>query len=222
MTQSQVSTISDEQHSYCVQQGDCLSSIAFKAGFHPNAIWNHPDNLDLRKKRRNPSALLPGDLIHIPVLETKTEPVTTDACHRFVRNSVPAKLRIVLRDENDEPRSGLRYVATLDGTSVQGTTDADGAIEFPIAPDALHGELRVGDMGDEIYTLQLGYVDPIDTPSGVRHRLVNLGYECGVSESGDDPLTQQALISFQADHDLDSSGLLDDATRKKLQEAYGS
>ena len=49
-----------------VEQGECLSSIAYECGFFPDTIWNHPQNAELKRKRNNPNALMLGDIISVP------------------------------------------------------------------------------------------------------------------------------------------------------------
>ena len=58
--------------------------------------------------------------------------------------------------------------------------DGDGVIEQPIPPGVTQAKLTLGE-GDEeeVFTLQIGHVDPIDTDSGIQARLNNLGYPCG-------------------------------------------
>ena len=59
--------------SHRVKQGECLTSIAARYGFADwRAIYQHPNNAELRKKRPNPSLLFPGDALFIPEKRRKT------------------------------------------------------------------------------------------------------------------------------------------------------
>jgi N-acetylmuramoyl-L-alanine amidase len=59
--------------SHTVKQGDCISSIAHETGFFWETLWNHPDNAKLKQLRKNPNALLPGDVVSIPDQRVKQE-----------------------------------------------------------------------------------------------------------------------------------------------------
>jgi hypothetical protein len=204
---------------YVVRQGDCLSSIASRFGFKPQTIWDYPDNAELKQKRENGNILLAGDTIVIPDLRVREEARNTDARHTFKKLGTPEKLHLVIRDERDEPRAGLRYVLTVDGHTREGTTGDDGSVNESIDPGAKAGELRIFDNEiEEYYQLQLGHLDPLTEESGIRMRLTNLGIDCGDT---DDSL-RQAIMDFQRQRDLDVTGEVDDDTRGKLKEVYGS
>jgi len=70
-------------------------------------------------------------------------------------------------------------------------------------------------------TLRLGHLDPIDTVSGAKQRLSNLGYGCGPGPDLDET-TREALRAFQGDQGATQTGELDDTTRTQLQQAHGS
>ena len=42
---------------HTIQDGDCISSVAMRHGFFPGTLWNHPDNMELKKLRRDPNVL---------------------------------------------------------------------------------------------------------------------------------------------------------------------
>jgi hypothetical protein len=207
---------------YIVEQGDCISSIAYKNGFFPDTIWDHPSNADLKNQRKNPNVLLEGDIVHIPDLTLKQADAATEKRHRFHRKSVPQRLQIRLLDQKGQPRHDLRYKLTIDGQVRQGKTDGNGLLNEPIAPNAREGVLVIGEGAlAETYPLFLGHMDPITAISGIQKRLNNLGWVC--PEDGflqED--TRQAIEQFQSRHDLPVTGEPDAATRDKLLEAHGS
>src|SRR5258705_2376897 len=84
---------------YLVETGDCISSIAFDHGFFWETIWNHPQNAELKSKRKDPNILQEGDVVHTPDLRLKRESRPTNQKHKFVRKGAPAKLRLRIMEE---------------------------------------------------------------------------------------------------------------------------
>jgi len=191
---------------YTVQQGDCVESIAAQFGLAWEQVWNHPDNVELRK-HRDPNVLLPGDFLSIPERILRWESCVTDREHSFVLKGRSSKLVLVLKDF-DKPRASEKYVLSVDGLLVSGTTDQNGRLEALIEPGARTGRLLVGPSSAlEEYTLQLGHIDPIQEVTGIEARLRNLGY--------------RSLAEFQKKYRLDVTGQPDEPTLKKLRDEYG-
>ncbi len=200
---------------YTVEQGDCISSIAFDHGFFWGTLWNHANNAALKQKRKDPNVLMEGDMVHIPDLTLKEDSAATERKHRFKLKGVPAKLRLqLLLDE--EPRANESYTLYVDQVEkAKGRTDGDGFVEAPVPPNAKQARLLIG-TGDEReeYVMELGTVDPIDTDDGVRERLHNMGYPAS-EDLG------QAIEAFQARERLSVTGKTDDTTRERLKERFG-
>ena len=201
---------------HVVQQGECLSSIAFRFGFFPDTLWKHGENSDLRRKRKNPNALAPGDVLVIPEKELKEVAKQPEHRYRFRKKGVPAQLNLKVLNEG-EPVANQPFVLVVDGVSRSGTTDGQGGISVDIVPDARHAALTVGQGGAAIhYELELGHLDPIDTISGVQQRLRNLGFDC--PEDGQLGVeTIAALRAYQADCQIKVTGQIDSATRVQLE-----
>lgn len=198
-----------------VGTGESTSSIAQANGFFWETIWNHPENAALREKRQDPNVLFKDDEIFIPEKTPREVSKATDAEHGFVLKGVPCKLKIRLMKQN-QPRANENYVLDIDGTLTDGTTDGDGNIEVFIPPQAKNGRLLFRS-GQEIINLSLDGLDPVDTLSGIQHRLNNLGFNCGgESELGE--RTKEALKNFQTQYELLATGEPDEATKSKLQE----
>jgi len=207
-----------------IKQGQCIESIAFKYGFFPETVWEHPDNADLKKQRRNPNALKPGDVVVVPDLRLRSEKAVTEKRHRYRRRGVPSRFTLVL-EEGGEPRANERYVLWIDGESREGMTDQNGALSEPISPSAQTGRLLIGEGEDqEELLLNFGHVDPIDDLSGVQGRLKNLGLYEGPIDGEPSDETTAAIAAFQASVGLESDGKLDDEnrTRNALIEEHGS
>jgi hypothetical protein len=206
---------------YTAQKGDCISSIAFKNGFFWQTLWDDPKNADLRKLRKDPNVLAEGDSVFIPDLRKATEDCPTDAQHSFVLKGVPAKLKLRLL-VNKQPRKNVPYTLIIDGKSFKGQTDSDGRLEQPIPPDASQGKLVIVSNGvTEEHALVLGDLDPLDKNTGIKDRLVNLGYACDTDSDAMTDKFRQALSDFQADNKLPQTGEPDAATQQKLQQLHG-
>ncbi|MGI8468497.1 MAG: peptidoglycan-binding domain-containing protein [Pyrinomonadaceae bacterium] len=197
-----------------VGESESTSSIAKKNGFFWRTIWEHPENAELRRKRADPNVLFADDDIFIPEKQLKEVSKGTEQEHVFKLKGEPAKIKIRLM-KLGKPRANESYVMEIDNNVIDGKTDDDGRIEHFIPPDATGGRLILQG-GKEIYPLNFGSLDPIDTISGVQQRLNNLGYSCGgeMGEMGED--TKQALGDFQNDYKLEATCKIDDATKAKL------
>jgi hypothetical protein len=205
-------------HNYTVKQGDSLTSIAFDFGFRWEMLWNHPNNADLKNDRKDPHVIYPGDILYIPDRAPRFERRPTDAKHQFVRKSTPDKLRIQLLKDL-QPRPNLPYTLVVDGKSSGGTTDGNGLLEEWISPGAKSAKLVIDGCKEE-YPVSLGYIDPIDTVSGLQGRLQNLGYYAGQVNGSMDDETREAVRAFQAAAGL-PEGDSDDATQAHLKSDYG-
>jgi hypothetical protein len=126
-----------------IRQGECISSIAFKYGFFPDTVWNESANSALKKKRKDPNVLYPGDVVAIPEKRLKEETGDTEQCHRFRRKGVPEVMRIYLNDEDGQPRVGIQYKVIIGVDEQNGTTNDDGLVEVFIPPNAEKARLIV-------------------------------------------------------------------------------
>jgi hypothetical protein len=206
---------------YQVKQGDCISSIASNHGFLPDTIWDHPNNADLKARRKDLNTLNPGDVVYIPDLRVKEVSESTNQVHKFVCNLAPAKLNLHLLNDG-EPISNQSYTLKIDGKVIEGMTDGEGKIRASIKPTAEKASLIVGEGQSQIiYDLHLGTLPPIEEISGVKRRLHNLGYKVG---SLDDSLTEdleEAIAEFEFDNELEQTGKISATNRVKLKEVYG-
>lgn len=197
---------------YVIKQGDCISSIAKDRGHFWQTIWNHPANAALKRVRKTPNVLMPGDRLTIPPLRVKQEQGATEQKHRFRRRGEPSALRLRVL-ECGEPVANERYVLKVDGELFSGTTDGQGRLFVPIPGIAREGELRVG---ERVYQLALGGIDPLSEISGIQSRLANLRYNCEVTGRLDQQ-TFEALNRFRQAAGLPASDTIDDETRDALE-----
>lgn len=205
---------------YIVQPGDCLSSIAAENGFKDwTALYNHPDNADLKSKRKDPNILAPGDKVIIPEKEPHSESRATGARYTFKVDSEDVTLRIVLLDSDDKPLKSKKYTLSVNGKDFNGSTDGSGLLKQSIPPLAKSATLKLfldggpDDPGVD-FPLDLGDLDPVETDSGFIQRLQNLGYNFKPDDS--DSLSN-AITAFQKKYNLDQNGNADSPTREKLR-----
>jgi|SRR5208283_293595 len=213
---------------YTVQQGDCMSSIAYEKGFFWQTLWKHPSNAALRTQRKNPNVLLPGDIVHIPDLTVRYEPGATETRHKFKRKGVPEKLRMKLLDANHKPRTNVAYIIVIDGDARRGTTDGNGELTESIPPNAKMAKLILetpasgkSPVRRKVTKLRLGGLAPISDVSGLKARLANLGIYKGPIDGNLDDATTRAITAFQKKKGLPATGVADDATKAQLQQVHG-
>jgi len=203
-----------------VQQGETLYKIAKRYGFSDwRTIYNHADNAEFRKKRPNPNIIYPGDKIGIPEKETKEDSGATEQRHRFRSKGDRQWLLIVLKDARNQPMANTSYMLNIGGKIINDKTDGEGLLEQEIPPNADQAVLAIE--GQE-FLLKIGYLDPVDTLTGWRARLNNLGYKAGKVDGEENEELQSAIEEFQCDHGLKVDGIVGPKTQAKLEEIHGS
>jgi len=203
-----------------VKQGECLETIAAQHGWLPQALWDQPENAELKERRKDMHCLLPGDVVTVPTRRPRDEPVPTNGVGRFQLAVVVPKLRVRLLNDT-EPRQGEAYRLEYDdGQVLEGSTNGDGWVEQPLPVNVRKAVLLLKD-GAERYELLVGELDPADTPSGAQGRLCNLGYYFGMVDGELGPMTAAALRRFQRAKGLPATGALDEATAAALRGEYG-
>ncbi|HEY8038968.1 MAG TPA: peptidoglycan-binding domain-containing protein [Polyangiaceae bacterium] len=129
-----------KQHT--IAQGESAESIAFDEGHLCDTVWNDPGNDDLRKTRKSPHVLLPGDSLFIPDIKPKTIKCPTGQRHTFQRKGIPSKLTVRFLVDG-KPRAGKAYTFTVDGGKKKdGTTDGDGWLKESVSPGATQAVVR--------------------------------------------------------------------------------
>jgi hypothetical protein len=199
---------------YVVAQGDTTSSLAARHGIARDAILGHEHNATLFEKRKNPDILLAGDIVHLPEDPPRNWlPVKLGKANRFQATLHEITLRIALPAYASSP-----YSASAEGVTLTGTADANGRIELRVPAHVPLVRVQFSAPAGVVH-LHVGHLDPIDSRSGLRQRLTNLGIPVG-DEDGDHAL-RRALAIFQSRHDLDPTGVLDADTRTRLEEKHG-
>ncbi len=203
-----------------VKQGDCISSIAFENGFFPDTIWNHPNNAELKGKRKDPNILMPGDMVFVPDKRPKEVSEPTNQVHKFKCKNTPEKFKLQLLID-EEPRANEAYELEIEGLKFSGKTDSQGRIEQSIPPNAKNGKLLLAN-GTEVYQLQLGKLNPSDEITGAQGRLWNLGFFLGAIDGKMSDELEIAIQEFQFAHDIEPNGELNQVTKDALEQDYGA
>lgn len=206
---------------HIVEEGDCISSIAFENGFFPETIWNHENNQTLKEKRQDMNVLMPGDEVYVPDKRIKNLAEPVDALYRFKYKGVPARLNLVIKYYG-EPCRSEPYNIDIDGRQAKGTTGADGNISIPIPPDAKKAKLVVGEGDKQVeYVIDLGRLAPVDEVRGFKQRLVSLGYDVGGLDNELSERFSNSIRMFEAEHGMEYTGQINDNNKAKLMEVYG-
>lgn len=210
---------------HVVKQGDYLSKLAKQYGFADwKTIWNNPENAELKKKRENPNILYPGDKLIIPEKGEKQDSASAGQTHKYKKKGKPLKLRLVLKDINFKPLANKKCTLHVDGLQFEITSQANGLVEHEIPHDAHQARLLVEDDRAPVtleVPIQIGHLNPIDTVSGQKARLNNLGYFAGALDEEDEALFKSAVEEFQCDQHLTVDGKCGPKTQGKLKEVYG-
>lgn len=204
---------------YTVKPGDCIASIAAKFSSTLEALWDSPDNQELRELRNDPFVLHEGDEVAIPEPEDKHVSVAPGGRHVFVLHNMRCDFEVTLR-LNDKLRTGVAWVLEVGGETIKGETGEDGTVRASIPARARTGVLRLPKSKDE-YPIAFGDLDPSDTTRGVQSRLASLAYYRHRIDGDAGPWTARALRAFQIDEELPLTGKADEATTERLREKYG-
>lgn len=208
-------------HKHRAKADDCIDSIAFEYGLTRDKIWNDAANQQLRQLRDHPNLLCDGDYVAIPDKSTKQENAETELRHRF-RKMGDCHIHIRFLNWDEKPRVGIPYILIVDTYKYEGETDSSGELRHLIPPSAREGMLMLGEQREERYQLKIGLLDPIEEWSGIQARLVNLSFMFSPVDGAPGPCTENAIRAFQGDHSLNPTGKLDDNTRQKIREIYGT
>ncbi|MDB4990684.1 MAG: hypothetical protein JWN04_5862 [Myxococcaceae bacterium] len=223
----------EPQQTHIVRQGECLSKIAvLYRVVDAMQLWNDEKNEALRKKRKSPHILLPGDSLVVPGMAIGEVKKQTDAVHVLVlaQDDKLVTVRLRLEARWKKALEGLSYTLSFmhRGELVTrpgaGPTGGAGLIEEKVPAQVsavviaferprLHFKLLVSALDP----IQDGESGPVIT-SGVRARLSALGFTAaGADDSHAIARFQKAELSRD-----EPTGQLDTETRDKLEELYGA
>jgi murein L,D-transpeptidase YcbB/YkuD len=172
--------------------------------------------------------LYPGDLLFLPSRTETLLEFKKGTTNTYVASVPRITVRIAFEDD-DGPYAGEDFVVEETNPPIEGTTDNDGIAEFMLPYTIKKAKVHLLER-KEVFIVDIGHLDPVNTASGVRQRLSQLGYlpqPCPVTDAGlaKRVLTyemEQALREFQRDNGIEENGTVDQATRDALVEAFGS
>lgn len=194
-------------------QGDCVYSIAAKTGHRWQTLWEHPQNETLRKARKTPGILLPGDHVYVPERQVKSVLLASGQRHRIVVEEATVMLRLRMGDADGRPMAKTDYRLEVAGQVLPVTTDDDGTFAVPVPSVAEVAHLVEVATGETV-TLHIGHMDPTGSSGAVRKRLANLGYTPDAPEGPIDEHVQALLAQFIEDAELDSNVTWDELVRR--------
>ena len=207
---------------HVVKQGECLSSIAYAYGFASyKTLYEHPDNAAFRKARPDPAHIFPGDKIRIPVTKATEQTLSTEKRHKLTIKVPRAHIRLHLRDRDGSPLASQDYVLRFAGQAIKGRTTDRGLVDELVPAAIQEAILELPKLGLNLQ-VRCGTVDPVETTTGLQHRLNALGFSAGAVDGIFGPRTEDAVRRFQEANRLTVSGTADSSTCNKLVQAYGS
>jgi hypothetical protein len=218
-----------------VQKGENLSRIARQYGLKNwKQLWDDPQNEPLRKKRKNPNIIHPGDEVQVPGLNVFEIVRDADARHRIVVKISEIWVRLRLQDLLWNPYAKLEYdySYTMGGVRVEkpgsAPTDDNGflAERVPVDVASMTVVLRES---KQTFVLPISVLPPVSDKetnepiaAGVRAHLESLGYACGGDSKDLGEADRVALAMFQADElkQQEPSGAPDVDTLDALERVY--
>ena len=211
---------------YKVKQGDHLAKIAREHGLVDyKTIWDHPQNKQLKDKRKNPNVLAPGDVLFVPELTSKHVAAATDKKHVYKVKTGMGMLRLVLEDLYGNPVANAKCQLTVENKVFEVVSGADGKIEQKIPATAQNAELVVKEGNTPLkgvtLSVQIGHLDPVEDRFGQKARLSNLGYYLGPLDADNPAKFRSAVEEFQCDYGLTVDGDCGPNTQAKLKQVHG-
>jgi hypothetical protein len=217
--------MSQEMRPYVVRQGDYLVKLAFVHGFDAEEVWNDAKNDEIRGRREDHNILAPGDIVYLPVKERKGLPIVKGATNKYTATVPRVEVALVFQDSEGNPMTKEPCEILGLGSFGQTLRETDGDGQLLLKVPVSTRELTIHFPRKNVtHRVLVGDMDPVDGKSGIQKRLQNIGFwHGGPADDGDgdgDVFMQGALRSFQANSGVDSSGVLDDATRQAILDTH--
>lgn len=201
---------------HVVTRGENLSHIAQRHGIKGwRKLWEAPDNENLRKKRRSPHVLHPGDEVVVPAIDIHEIMRPTDQTHTIVVSQEKVEFRVILQDHNQLPFANETYelyVGDRTAAPRRGTTDSSGKVQEQVSSWVQKVEVRLPELGIRWTFLLSDFVERPTQEAETRNgepnlvqqavratqlRLNALGLPCGSANGNMGPKTQEALALYE-------------------------
>jgi hypothetical protein len=205
---------------YVVKQGDYLTKLAHVHGFDAEAVWGHEKNRALREAGRDPDILAPGDILYIPRKPRPELPLATGTTNRYRARVPRIDVKLVLRDAEGSPMADEVYRVEGLGAPQEGKTGPDGSVAFTVPVHIREVSLLLPRHNLHL-PVRVGHLDPITTRAGVAMRLAHLSFLAEDAAPSDEDLSR-AIAAFQRSQGAKATGVLDEETRRALEQAHGS
>ena len=219
---------------YVVQAGDYLAKIANAMRFVADDVWNHPMNAALATSR-SPNVLNPGDILHVPDVAPTPLPLKRGQSNTYVSEVPEVEVVFTLRLDDGTVLKNEEYIIEGLGDEHPGVSGEDGVVRFTVPIEVTQVHLLLFDRALRIPIL-VGHLDPVETLSGQRARLENLGFQEALTalaayvehESGNPggpgeaECVARGLAAFQRSKKMPITGLADRATLDALVAEHGS
>lgn len=219
---------------HVVQPGDRLSRIAFLHGYASTAaIWDAPENAELRGKRKNPEILMPGDRVFLPLKTPAAHPAAEQQETGLSHEPIPSEVCVELRFDGQPivPRAKVSVRVDTEPYSPRApyegeVTLAGGVARFHVDPRVTEVLLTCEDPAFSIRLL-VGHLQPLGEPGGVgaEQRLANLGFHCptacpsgGAARRAHAGRLSQAAARFQEARGAAVTGELCEATLASIED----
>jgi N-acetylmuramoyl-L-alanine amidase len=210
---------------YVVRQGDYTGRLAARFGVDAEALWGHARNRALGEARSDREVLAPGDILHVPEAPEASARVSPHQSNRYRARIATTPLSLVIRDGQRPLPNERCAVHGMGRDPVEMSTDGEGRLRLQVPTHVQ--EITIVVIARRLSCpVRIGHLDPASDWSGIRQRLVHLGYlaRLGVTEGhqASDEVVRRALRLFQGDQGLTVNGEHDEATRARLVQVHGS
>ncbi len=210
---------------YVVRQGDYTSRIAARLGIDAEELWSLPGNRELARSRPDREVLSPGDILQVPEAPEASARISPHQNNRYRARVATTALSLVIRD-GERPLPNERCaVHGMGRDPLEISTDGEGRLRLQVPTHVQ--EITVLVLARRLSCpVRIGHLNPASGWSGVRQRLVHLGYlaRLGVTEGhqASEEVVRVALRRFQEDQGLEVNGQDDPSTRERLIQVHGS
>jgi hypothetical protein len=204
--------------------GDHVVRLAYVYGHATiDAMWQHPENAELRQVRPDPGVLAPTDVVHVPDAPARVfDGLLTRREHTLMVELPLPTLRLVLLRPGGIPYAAHACTADFDDARTRSVADSEGTVTLELGPFTNAVALAFDRHAVELAIAQL---QPVEATAGWHARLENLGYQPGPLH-GDTPAdayaVRSAIEELQCDHGLTVDGVMGPKTRAALLAAHGA